>query len=197
MCFFTRACDDDEYRATTTTNIVRRRRRISCDDDPRRIHRVLHDINLVYCNNMMSDVINSARSLTVVQLKDILKMKALSTFGNKDDLIDRLVTTDPTGRWISEFREAKKNRENKDDTGSDADNDVTEDEGAGTSACGMTREFEIALYKREKELAERELAFARREIVDGVNELMIRIKSRILTAIVTVTLAILMPECDS
>ena len=101
----------------------------------------------------MSVVASDAFSLTLTELKEILKSKGLSLGGNKAELIDRLAKADPTGKWL---------REN-DGTGIEDITVQISTPGSSESANAMSPEREIALYKREKELAERELALVHHE----------------------------------
>lgn len=87
-----------------------------------------------------SDVLN----LTIVQLKDLLKNKGLSLSGNKAELIDRVLTADPESTCLNE--------------------PGISNDGEGLASTTLPRDREIELYRWEKELAERELTVARREL---------------------------------
>lgn len=87
-------------------------------------------------------------AFSVTQLKEVLRTRALSTTGNKNELIARLMEADPSGEWMREH-------------GEDGLRDgCPGEDGREDSLC--RRELEIC--RREKEIAERELELARREI---------------------------------
>ena len=87
-------------------------------------------------------------SLTVTELKDLLRAQGLPTAGTKAELISRLQNSDPSGQWASEVRE----------------DEVTSDERISreNNDVHQTRR-ELDLLQREKVLMERELEVARRE----------------------------------
>lgn len=88
-------------------------------------------------------------SLTVTELKDLLRAQGLPTAGTKAELISRLQNSDPSGQWASEVRE----------------DEVTSDERISreNDDVHQTRR-ELDLLQREKVLMERELEVARREL---------------------------------
>lgn len=86
----------------------------------------------------------------VAELKEKLRARGLSATGIKNELITRLMETDPSGEWMAE----------RDDCRANSDANVEHE-------CGREKELrrrELDFYRREKKLAERELELARREI---------------------------------
>jgi len=86
-------------------------------------------------------------AFTVLELKDRLRARGLTTTGSKPELVARLLEADPTNTWMEQ-------------------NDPI-DENASTEQDGMQGNVwqrEVELHKREKALMERELELARREI---------------------------------
>lgn len=93
---------------------------------------------------------------TVSQLKEKLRELGLLSTGNKAELINRLVEADPSGKWtrgIPEIMQASVTTQ--------VDQSETYVE-APTLASHYERKIEM--YRWEKELAERELQFVRREL---------------------------------
>jgi len=86
-------------------------------------------------------------AFTVLELKDKLRARGLTTSGSKQELIARLHEADPANTWMEQ-------------------NDLI-DENASTEREEMQGDVwqrEIELHKREKVLMKRELELARREI---------------------------------
>lgn len=84
----------------------------------------------------------------VIQLKDFLRTRALSTTGTKPELIARLMDADPSGEWMGERSE-------------DDVRDVCN--GGGRRKDFMYRR-ELEVCTREKEIAERELQLSQPKI---------------------------------
>ncbi|CAL1677449.1 unnamed protein product [Lasius platythorax] len=144
---------------------------------------------------MSSPMTRDPKSFTVVELKEILKQKGLSTAGSKNELISRLFNVEPCNAWFK--KTSAKNDENAmgltsqsanqeelqsyDEDGArsifNGRNDGNGDVGDMICLNGSNerlrrdnderermRQREIEIYRQEKELAERELALASREI---------------------------------
>jgi len=95
--------------------------------------------------------------LTVSQLKEKLQDLSLPSTGNKAELINRLSGANPLSSYNIEETPAV----------SEANATIQRDRGdseAGTSMLASHYERELEIFRREKELAERELQFARREL---------------------------------
>lgn len=107
------------------------------------------DDECCFATLIMSDL----NDFSVVQLKNFLGARGLTTAGVKAELIARLMEADPSGEWMSEAAVDVCRGENG----------PCEDGENSRENLLCRREMEI--YKREKEIAERELALARREIV--------------------------------
>ncbi|XP_023289213.1 uncharacterized protein LOC111674140 [Orussus abietinus] len=129
---------------------------------------------------MMSEVMKDARDFTVPELKAKLKATGQSTSGTKAELINRLLMPDPSGAWMNgpreeiqdgdreeqrlesrdevDFEETRNRR--RGDERHDGDRRGVDDRHDGRAASWR----EIELFRKEKELAERELALARKEI---------------------------------
>lgn len=94
-------------------------------------------------------------AFNVIQLKEFLKIRGLSTAGTKTSLIARLMEADPSGEWMNE--------ENVNDF-CRVGNGLAEDVSIDNRRENRMHQREIEIYKREKEIAERELELARREL---------------------------------
>lgn len=129
----------------------------------------------------MTSVVKSPQSFKVPKLKEILKKKGLSTKGSKTELIKRLMGIDH-GEWLRTSGDdgdeenagttvATNGGTHNDDASRSGDNmnDQENREGERNSdpdkheeARALARQCE--LYRRKKELAERELAITQREL---------------------------------
>lgn len=108
-----------------------------------------------------SEKMSEQSTLTVVELKEKLKARGLSTAGAKSELILRLQGADPTGSWMESIAsDGVEDRQNEAQENILRENTLRE----STSREDIQRR-EIELYKRERELAECELDLARREIL--------------------------------
>lgn len=101
----------------------------------------------------------NADSFTVVQLKEILRRRGLSSAGTKSELIRKLNDQDPSGTWKSELEETE---EPLGGTGSEPGAVGGADVDAAMQALGQQQQAEY--QRRELELVQRELDVARREL---------------------------------
>ncbi|CAK9802814.1 Transposon Tf2-6 polyprotein [Anthophora quadrimaculata] len=111
----------------------------------------------------MSIATMNPNDFTALQLKEILKAKGLSTLGLKQEMITRLMSSDPSGAWMSEYASSGGRVAVREDssasTAPSADSPRPPSPEAGEN---NTRHVDILL--KEKELAEREVQLLRREL---------------------------------
>jgi len=108
-----------------------------------------------------SERMSERDNTTVVELREKLKARGLSTAGAKSELMLRLQGADPTGSWMESVASGS-----VEDGRDEARESIPWESASRKSASREDiQRREIELYKRERELAERELDLARREIL--------------------------------
>lgn len=115
---------------------------------------------------LMTSVVRKLEGLRLVELREILRSKGLSTRGTKAELTDRLRIADPGGDWLRVAEETDLAMAAASDRadGEVTMNDVVEDsERLGERGVAAFRR-EIELERRGRKLLERELLLARREL---------------------------------
>lgn len=98
-----------------------------------------------WSSELIADKMSDPNVFTVTDLREKLRARGLTTAGTKNDLITCLMESDPSGTWMAE-------RDENADSAEDKCADERED---------ALRRREMDFYRRQKELAERELELAR------------------------------------
>jgi len=108
-----------------------------------------------------SERMSERDNMTVVELREKLKARGLSTAGAKSELMLRLRGADPTGSWMESVASGSI-EEGRDE----AQESIPRESALRESASREDiQRREIELHKRERKLVERELDLARREIL--------------------------------
>ena len=114
-------------------------------------------------------IMKSPNDFLVVQLKEILKGRGLSTAGNKSELILRLEEADPTGAWMDETTEDITSAEihaappNDNESQHEISVNTQRSTPEEMMANGNAMRREMDLMRRERDLLAREMHLLRRE----------------------------------
>jgi len=100
-------------------------------------------------------------TLSVAQLKELLRQYELSTTGRKAELIARMQQVEPSGKWIEETAR-RQPAEDREENGS-REEVVTHNGGAATPASESLAQREAELAAKERELMQKEIELLRRE----------------------------------
>ncbi|XP_036145206.1 uncharacterized protein LOC105831336 isoform X1 [Monomorium pharaonis] len=103
-------------------------------------------------------------SLTVVELKGVLREMNCSTNGSKNELIERLKAADPSGAWMNKVRKGNPHDEQQHTQGAERLGDGNEAGGPNPTECTTILMRELEIRERERRLMERELEIVRREL---------------------------------